>query len=148
MIQRGVTLVTSFVNRTVFIYTLGMAYLGVGGLFTDILTIFSLAELGIGSAITYHLYKPLAENNKEKIKSLMHFYKVCYRVIGVVILIVGLCIVPFLDYLITDTDNAIQINIEIVYLLYLTNTVTSYLFFAYKTTLLSEEEILYQSLLK
>ena len=68
MIQRGVTLVTSFVNRTVFIYTLGMAYLGVGGLFTDILTIFSLAELGIGSAITYHLYKPLAENNKEKIK--------------------------------------------------------------------------------
>jgi len=145
MIQRGVTLVTSFVNRTVFIYTLGMAYLGVGGLFTDILTIFSLAELGIGSAITYHLYKPLAENNKEKIKSLMHFYKVCYRVIGVVILIVGLCIVPFLDYLITDTDNAIQINIEIVYLLYLTNTVTSYLFFAYKTTLLSAAQKVYKS---
>lgn len=145
MIQRGVTLVTSFVNRTVFIYTLGMAYLGVGGLFTDILTIFSLAELGIGNAITYHLYKPLAENDKEEIKSLMHFYKMCYRLIGCVILIAGLSIIPFLEYLITDADNAIQINIKVVYLLYLINTVTSYLFFAYKVTLLSAAQCAYKS---
>lgn len=145
VIQRGVNLVTSFINRTVFIYTLGMAYLGVGGLFTDILTIFSLAELGIGDAITYHLYKPLVTDDTEEIKSLMHFYKTCYRIIGCVILLIGLCLLPFLENIITDVDNAININIHIVYLLYLANTVTSYLFFAYKGTLLSAVQKAYKS---
>ena len=70
MVLKCVNMVTSFVNRTVFIYTLGAAYLGVSGLFTDILSIFSLAELGIGNAITFHLYKPLATDDKEEIKSL------------------------------------------------------------------------------
>lgn len=145
VIQRGVNLVTSFVNRTVFIYTLGMAYLGVGGLFTDILTIFSLAELGIGDAITYHLYKPLATDDTEEVKSLMHFYKTCYRIIGCVILFIGLCLLPFLENIITDVDNVININIHIVYLLYLANTVTSYLFFAYKGTLLAAVQKAYKS---
>lgn len=145
VIQRGITLVTSFVNRTVFIYTLGMAYLGVGGLFTDILTIFSLAELGIGDAITYHLYKPLATDDTEEIKSLMHFYKTCYKIIGGVILLLGICLLPFLENIITDVDNAINININIIYLLYLANTVTSYWFFAYKKTLLSAVQKAYKS---
>lgn len=145
MIQKAVNMVTSFVNRTVFIYTLGAVYLGVSGLFTDILTIFSLAEMGIGNAITYHLYKPLATNDKEEIKSLMHFYKTCYRVIGCVILVAGLCLVPFLDHIITDVDHSIDVNIQVVYLLYLINTVTSYLFFSYKTTLLSAAQKAYKS---
>ena len=63
-----------FVLRTVFIYTLGMQYVGVSGLFTDILSVLSFVELGIGSAITYALYKPLAENDEEKLGKLMHFY--------------------------------------------------------------------------
>lgn len=145
MVQKCVNMLTSFANRTVFIYTLGAAYLGVSGLFTDILTIFSLAELGIGNAITFHLYKPLATDDKEEIKSLMHFYKTCYRVIGCVILIAGLCILPFLDKIITDVDHSIQVNIYVVYLLYLINTVTSYLFFTYKTTLLSAAQKVYKS---
>ena len=145
MVQKCVNMLTSFANRTVFIYTLGAAYLGVSGLFTDILTIFSLAELGIGNAITFHLYKPLATDDKEEIKSLMYFYKTCYRVIGCVILIAGLCILPFLDKIITDVDHSIQVNIYVVYLLYLINTVTSYLFFTYKTTLLSAAQKVYKS---
>lgn len=68
-----------FVLRTVFIYTLGMQYVGVSGLFTDILSVLSFVELGIGSAITYALYKPLAENDEEKLGKLMHFYKWAYR---------------------------------------------------------------------
>ena len=145
MVLKCVNMVTSFVNRTVFIYTLGAAYLGVSGLFTDILSIFSLAELGIGNAITFHLYKPLATDDKEEIKSLMFFYKTCYRVIGCVILVAGLCILPFLDKIITDVDHAIQVNIRVVYVLYLINTVTSYLFFTYKTTLLSAAQKAYKS---
>ncbi len=144
-IQRIVNLFTSFINRTIFIYTLGMAYLGVGGLFTDILTIFSLAELGIGDAITYHLYKPLVTDDMEEVKSLMNFYKICYRIIGCVILLAGILLLPFLKNIITDVDDAIHVNIYVVYLLYLMNTVTSYLFFAYKRTLLSAVQKAYKS---
>ena len=79
-----------FVLRTVFIYTLGMQYVGVSGLFTDILSVLSFVELGIGSAITYALYKPLAENDEEKLGKLMHFYKWAYRIVALVILICGL----------------------------------------------------------
>ena len=84
-----------FVLRTVFIYTLGMQYVGVSGLFTDILSVLSFVELGIGSAITYALYKPLAENDEEKLGKLMHFYKWAYRIVALVILICGLLVVPF-----------------------------------------------------
>lgn len=145
VIQKAVNAVAVFINRTIFIYTLGMAYLGVNGLFTDILTIFSLAELGIGNAITYHLYKPLASGDKEEIKSLMFFYKICYRVIGCIILIAGLCLLPFVENIITDVDSAIQVNLNIVFLLYLIDTVTSYLFFAYKSTLISAAQMAYKS---
>ena len=79
-----------FVGRTVFIKVLGAEYLGVNGLFTDILTVLSLAELGIGNAMVFSLYKPLAEKNVAKIKSLMRLYAQSYRIIGFSIAALGL----------------------------------------------------------
>ena len=93
-----------FVLRTVFIYTLGMQYVGVSGLFTDILSVLSFVELGIGSAITYALYKPLAENDEEKLGKLMHFYKWAYRIVALVILICGLLVVPFLSKIVSKDE--------------------------------------------
>ena len=107
-----------FVLRTVFIYTLGMQYVGVSGLFTDILSVLSFVELGIGSAITYALYKPLAENDEEKLGKLMHFYKWAYRIVALVILICGLLVVPFLSKIVTNVPD-IKESITIIYILYL-----------------------------
>lgn len=132
-----VTAITSFVSRTVFINTIGVTYLGANSLFTNILSMLSLTELGLGSAIGFSLYKPLADNDTESIKSLMHFYKMAYRVIALVISAMGLALIPFLDLLIKDPGE-IQ-HIPFIYLVFLYNTVISYLF-TYKTTLLIADQ--------
>lgn len=121
--------------RMVFTRTLAVDYLGINGLFTNILTILSLAELGIGSAIVYALYKPLATNNQEKIASLVCFYGKCYRIIGCVVAFAGLALMPFLDFLIREKPN-IQENLYVIYLLYLFNTASTY-FFSYRASLLT-----------
>lgn len=124
----------SFIIRTVFIYTLGKAYLGINGLFTNILSFLSLAEMGIGTSIIYCLYKPVAENDIQKIKELMNFYKTAYRYIAVVVAVVGVFIMPFLEWLIYDKPD-IPESLYIIYALYLLNSVSSY-FFIYKKSLL------------
>ena len=108
-------LILSFVSRTVFIYTLGTEYLGVNGLFTNILSVLSFAELGIGNAIVFSMYKPLSNQDTEKLTSLMGLYKKAYHVIGTFIIVVGLCIVPFLQYIIHEKPN-IPENITIKFL--------------------------------
>lgn len=132
-----VTSVTSFISRTVFIKTVGVTYLGANSLFTNILSMLSLTELGLGSAIAFSLYAPLARNDIDTIKSLMAFYKRAYRIIAFVILSLGLLLIPFLDYLIKDPGD-IQ-HIPFIYLVFLYNTVVSYLF-TYKTTLLVADQ--------
>jgi O-antigen/teichoic acid export membrane protein len=127
--------IMSFIVRTVFIYTLNSEYLGINGLFSNILSILSFAELGIGTAIIYNLYKPVSENDNEKIKSLMQLYKKCYNFIGVFIFIIGILAIPFFKYIINDVPN-IEENIIIIYLLYLFNTSVSY-FFTYKKSIIS-----------
>lgn len=134
------TLGLGFVVRTFFINKLGTSYLGINGLYTNILTVLSLAELGIGSAIGFSLYKPIADNDKDKISALMHFYKQAYRVIFVVVTLVGLSLVPFLKYLIT-TDKEID-HLVLYYVLFLANSSISYLF-AYKGTLLQIDQKVY-----
>ena len=80
IVSQLVQIVSSFFCRMVFVRMLAEAYLGVNGLFANVLSILALSELGIGSAVTYELYKALAENNEEEVKSLMDFYKKAYRV--------------------------------------------------------------------
>jgi O-antigen/teichoic acid export membrane protein len=135
IILQVVTALLAFISRTIFINTLGAEYLGISGLFTNIISILSLAELGVGSAITFYLYKPLAENNIERIKTLMMFYKLCYRVIGVVILLLGLLCIPIVPKIV-NYNTKLDVNIIYVFVLYLVNTAVTYLFFSYRFTLI------------
>lgn len=115
----------SFFSRTIFIQTLGVEYLGINGLFTNILAMLSLAEAGIGSSIIYNLYKPVADNDKEKINMLMALYKKAYFVIALIVLTLGLSLLPFLNHFVKNTNVE---NIHLIYLVFLLNTVTPYLF--------------------
>lgn len=133
-----VNTILSFISRTLFIKFMAIEYLGLNSLFTEILTVLSLAELGVGSAITYALYKPLLNKDEKKISALMRFYKKCYMCIGIFITIVGLALIPFLKYIVEEPKN-IEINLYIIYVLYLLNTSVSY-FFSYKTTLLEADQ--------
>lgn len=133
IISQIIMVMISFITRTIFIKTLGAEYLGVNGLFTNILSILSFAELGIGTAIVYAMYKPLAEKNQKKISALMNMYAKSYKLIGVFIGLVGLSIVPLLDFFIKDKPNIN--NLSYIYILFLMNSVISY-FFAYKRSLI------------
>ena len=95
----------NFVNRTIFIYALGINYLGVSGYFSNIISVLSLGELGVSVAITYCLYKPLAENDTDKINALMSLYEKAYRLIGIFIAIIGLCFAPFLNSFMKEKLN-------------------------------------------
>lgn len=131
------TAVTSFVSRTVFIHTVGVSYLGANSLFTNILSMLSLTELGLSSAIGFSLYAPLAKRDAATIKSLMRFYKNAYRIIALVITVLGLVLMPFLGFLIKDPGDIR--HIPFIYSVFLYNTVVSYLF-TYKTTLLTADQ--------
>lgn len=129
--------ILGFICRMVFVRCLSQEYLGISGLFTNILSMLSLAELGVGSAIVYALYKPLAENDKEKISSLVHFYKKAYIIIGVVVGLIGLSLMPFLKTIVGNYN--FKENIYIIYFLYLFSSVISY-FFSYKGSLLQADQ--------
>lgn len=135
----SITLI-SFVYRTVFIYILSANYLGIEGLFSNILKLLSMAELGITTAIVYRFYKPISENDIEKVGQLMRFFKRVYGLIALTITTVGLSILPFLNYLIKDISEVpADINIYITYLLYLLMQVSTYLF-SYKLTILTADQ--------
>ncbi|MFV0241635.1 MAG: oligosaccharide flippase family protein [Lacrimispora sphenoides] len=134
LLQKIVTLLLPFFARTVLIKALGVEYLGISSLFTSILGLLSLAELGISNAIISTMYKPIAENDTETICALMAFYRKAYYVIGIIISVVGITIMPFLDRLISGNVPS-DINIYTLYLIYLANTTISYFLFAYKNCL-------------
>ncbi|MGU8276704.1 lipopolysaccharide biosynthesis protein [Clostridium perfringens] len=131
------SLLLSFINRTIFINTLGEQYLGINGLFSSILSVLSLAELGIGSAIIYNMYKPLADNDNKKIQMLINLYRNLYHIIGIVVGILGMLLIPFLDFVIKG--NIDIPNLKIIYILFLSNSVLSY-FFAYKRSILIADQ--------
>lgn len=142
-IRQVSSILLNFVGRTVFIYVLGKEYLGLNGLFSNILSLLSLTELGIGVAITYYLYKPLATDDKERIKALMRFYRQCYNVVGIVIFVLGCSIMPFLDKIV-NFDQPLPENLYVVYLLFLLQSACSYFFFAYKQSLITADQKLYK----
>lgn len=137
VIYQFVNMILAFVSRTVFIRTLGDEYLGLNGIFGDVLTLLSMADLGFNTAMAYSFYKPLADNDEEKIAELVAFYKKIYNTIALVVLGLGLCCIPFLR-LIVNTEKQID-HLEIYYLFSLAGVVTSYLF-VYKTTLLTADQ--------
>lgn len=138
LISQALMLFLNFFMRTVFIRTLGVDYLGVNGLFSGVLTVLSFAELGIGNAIIFNLYKPLAYHDEERLCSLMALYKKIYRVIFGIVLGVGLAIIPFLP-LIIKGDPDIDENLIVIYLFYLANTAISYLYI-YKQSIIQADQ--------
>ncbi|BEI60355.1 oligosaccharide flippase family protein [Blautia luti] len=133
-----VNVVLGFISRTIFIYLLNSDYLGVNSLYTNILTVLSFAELGIGSAIVFSLYKPIADKDKTKIQALMKLYKRAYCFIGISVLVMGLCVIPFLPYIIREKPD-VKENLTLVYVLFLINTSASY-FCSYKKTLITANQ--------
>lgn len=132
-----IALILSLIARMVFTRYMAQEYLGLSGLFTNILSMLSFVELGIGPAITFSLYKPLAENNIEQVKSLMYLFKNAYRIIGAFILIVGVLFTPFYPFFIKDVTGVT--NLDLIYILYVANTGISY-FFSYKATLIIADQ--------
>lgn len=128
-----------FLMRTAMIYLMGVQYLGLNGLFTSVLQVLNLAELGVGSAMVYSMYKPIAEDDETTICALMKLYRTYYRVIGLVIAVVGCALTPFIPHLI-KSDVPAGINIYILYFLNLGATVLSYWVFAYKNSILQAHQ--------
>ena len=126
-----------FFNRTIFINVLGYKYVGINGLFSNILSLLSIAEMGFGTAITYTMYKPIAENDEEKISALLNLFRKVYYAIGTFVGVVGLILIPFLHMVVGDISQLPQDlpPIEFIYILYLSNTVLSY-FFSYKRSII------------
>lgn len=139
IIEKILTIILGFATRTVLIKVLGAEYLGLNSLFSSILQVLNFAELGFGSAIVFSMYKPVAENDKEKICKLMNLYKKVYRLIGLIIGVIGLSILPFLSKIIKGIPPS-NINIYLLYLIYLFGTVCSYWLFAYKNVLIEAHQ--------
>ena len=132
-------MVIPFVMRSVILHYLGVEYLGLNGLFRSILSFLNLAELGVGSAMVFSMYKPIAEDDTESICALMRLYRTFYRLIGLFIAVVGLALTPFLNTLIKDEVTA-DVNLYILYFMNLGNTVLTYWLFAYKNSLLNAHQ--------
>ena len=124
-----------FMMRTAMIYLMGVQYLGLNSLFTSILQVLNLAELGVGSAMVYSMYKPIAEDDNITICALMKLYRLYYSVIGLIIAFFGMLLTPFIPKLISGNIPN-NINIYFLYLLNLGATVLSYWLFAYKNSIL------------
>ena len=133
VVSNIVTILIGIVSQAIFIKTLGAEYLGINGLFTNIVSMLGIVELGIGSAIIYNLYEPIAKDDTEKIKSLMNFYKKSYRIIAVIVFIIGMMVIPFLKNIVGNVS--IDINIEFIYSLFIIDVVASYLL-TYKRSIL------------
>lgn len=136
LFNKVVVTLLPFLMRTIMIYKMGTQYLGLSSLFSSILSMLSLAELGFGNALVYSMYKPIAENNVDEVCALLALYKKIYRIIGLFILGIGVLISPFLQHFIHGSIPE-DINLYLLYFIYLINTAASYFLFAYKNSLLA-----------
>lgn len=137
LISQAVAILANFLTRKVFVSILTQEYLGLEGTFSNILSMLSLAELGIGSAITYSLYRPLAENNQKGIIALMQFYRKAYLCIGLIVASIGILLTPALPVLIKDIPNIP--HIQLIYLMFVANSALSY-FFVYKQSIIIADQ--------
>lgn len=133
-----VTMLSNFIMKTVFIKNLGIQYTGISALFSDILTVLSVAELGFGTAISYALYRPLFENDSEQIAKIMQLFRKIYRIIFSVVAFAGIVCLFFLDYIVKDVPD-IKENIHVIFIFFVLKTSVSYLF-VYKATLLEANQ--------
>lgn len=136
IINKVVIIIMPFILRTIIIHRIGTDYAGLNSLFTSILRVLNMAELGFASAAAFSLYKPAAEDDTEKICALLSFYRKIYYAVGGVMLVIGLCLLPFLDHLIKGSYPD-DINLQILYIIYLVDSASSYFLFSYKNLILN-----------
>lgn len=141
IVSNILTIIIGFVVQKVFLDILGTEYLGINSLYTNIVSMLAIADLGIGTAIIYNLYEPVAKNKKEKIKSLMRFYRNTYRIIALIIFIIGLLIIPFLRFIVGKTTIP-NFELILLFFLFLIDTISSYLL-SYKRSLLYADQKIY-----
>lgn len=134
-----VALVLSFVMSSLFVRTLGGEFLGANGLFSNVIAILSFSELGVGSAIAFALYKPLFDNDRPRIASIMSFFSKVYTGVGISILVLSIALLPFLDKFVKGETIP---NIRLYFFLFAANTALSY-FLSYKRTLLIADQKAY-----
>ena len=134
-----ITIIVGLVAQAIFIKILGSEYLGLNGLFSNVISMLGIVELGMGSAIIYNMYKPIAENDHEKIKSLMQFYKKSYLIITLIISIIGIMIIPFIKYIVDIESVTVDVNVYLVYILFLLETICSYIL-SYKRSMLYADQ--------
>lgn len=135
-----VNIITGFVFRTVFLMVLSKEYLGINGLFTNILNVLSLAELGIGSAIVFRMYEPISINDVHKVSCIMEYYKKVYRIIALIVGVIGFSMLPLIKFMIKDLSEVpSDVNIYVVYGLFVFQSLASY-FFIYKTSIFSADQ--------
>lgn len=133
LLFQGLSLLVSFFARQYFISRLGTSILGLNGIYENVLSMLSLAELGFSTAFMFALFKPVADNDIPRIQSLMHYFKKIYLLIGAVIFVAGLAVIPFL-HLFIKTEISLS-QVIAYYVLYLAGVSVTYLF-SYKKTLL------------
>lgn len=138
-ISTVISIILPFINKTVIIWFLGAEFTGIDGLFSSVLSVLNLAELGFNEAIVYSLYRPIEERDERKIRELITIYRKVYGIVGIVVLGIGFLLMPFLPYFITGSYPD-SINIYLLYLLYLVNSGISYFLFAYKEVLLIADQ--------
>ena len=136
VINKGVTIVMPFIVRSILIHKIGADYAGLSSLFMSILRVLNVAELGFASAATFSLYKPIAEEDTNKVCALLSFYRKIYYSIGVIIMVAGLALMPFLDHLIKGSHPA-DVSLQVLYLIYLVDSAASYFLFSYKNLILN-----------
>ena len=136
---QGLYLLLNFICRTILIWKLGRQVLAINGLYSNILSLLSIAELGIGNIFLFSLYKPLAENDTDKVNQIIHYYKKLYNAIALIVLIIGLCVMPFLKYLISSDITISLKNLNLYYIVFLANSVFSYLL-VYKRSLINADQ--------
>jgi len=139
LVNRGTTYMVRFVLRTIFIYTLSSEYLGVSSLFSSILTVLSLADLGFGIAMPYSLYKPLKDNDVPRIQMLMDYYSRIYCYVAISVVVLGMILVPFLGVIIDFSHTTIS-DIKLIYILYVVQSAVSYLFYYKKTLIIADQK--------
>ena len=135
-LNKGIGLLFPFLNRTLFLWLMGAEYLGLNGLFTSILGVLALADLGFGTAVVCSMYKPVADDDRELVCAYLRFYRKVYRWVGTAIFVIGICLLPFLRHLVKG-DLPPELDLHVLYLIHLVNTSVGYFLFAYRGSVLN-----------
>lgn len=137
IILQVVTIALGFFSRKIFINYIGLDYLGINGLLTSVLSMLGLVELGVGGAIYYSLYKPLADKDEDQVYAIMNLYSKLYKYIGIAVALIGISVMPFLKYIV-NTDIALS-YVNTVYIIFIIDSFISY-FLAYRRNILSADQ--------